>query len=283
MPRPSLFSDAERVSLLRATQSEDELARHYTLNESDLALIRQRRGDDNRLGFAVQLCLLRFPGRGLTAGGIVEDAVVQWISHQLKVDAVCWPDYFSRSTTRREHLLELRSYLGLRPFGLKDYRQSRVFLVSTALQTDKALVLADTAVEEWRRLKVILPPVEVVERLVSEAITRANRQICAGLADPLSETQRAKLDRWLELKQGTRITWLSWLRQSPVKPNSRHMLEHIERLKELRTLGLPDGFGHQIHRNRLLKMAREGGQMTPQNLGKFENQRRYATRGGAGH
>ena len=88
MPRPSLFSDAERASLLRTPQSEDEFARHYTFNESDLALIRQRRGDANRLGFAVQLCLLRFPGRGLTAGGAVEDAVLQWISRQLGVDAV---------------------------------------------------------------------------------------------------------------------------------------------------------------------------------------------------
>jgi hypothetical protein len=55
------------------------------------------------------------------------------------------------------------------------------------------------------------------------------------------------------------------------------MMEHIERLKEFQMLGLPEGFGHQIHQNRLLKMAREGGQMTSQNLGKFESQRKYAT------
>jgi hypothetical protein len=54
----------------------------------------------------------------------------------------------------------------------------------------------------------MIPPIEVVERLASEAITRATRQICAVLADPLSEAQRAKLDGWLELKPGTRITWL---------------------------------------------------------------------------
>ncbi|WP_428997391.1 DUF4158 domain-containing protein, partial [Pseudomonas aeruginosa] len=37
-------------------------ARHYTFSESDLSIIRQRRGPANRLGFAVQLCYLRFPG-----------------------------------------------------------------------------------------------------------------------------------------------------------------------------------------------------------------------------
>ncbi|MDF5415606.1 Tn3 family transposase, partial [Vibrio parahaemolyticus] len=40
---------------------------------------------------------------------------------------------------------------------------------------------------------------------------------------------------------------------------------------------LPEGLGRHIHQNRLLKLAREGGQMTPKDLGKFEPQRRYAT------
>ena len=55
------------------------------------------------------------------------------------------------------------------------------------------------------------------------------------------------------------------------------MLEHIERLKTLLALRLPEGFGRLVHQNRLLKIAREGGQMTPQDLGKFESERRYAT------
>lgn len=55
------------------------------------------------------------------------------------------------------------------------------------------------------------------------------------------------------------------------------MMEHIERLKIFQMVALPEGLDRHIHQNRLLKLAREGGQMTPQDLGKFENQRRYAT------
>lgn len=258
MPRRSFFSPAERDSLLQPPLSNEEFARHYTFNETDFALIRQRRGDANRLGFAVQLCLLRFPGRGLEAGMEVSDAMVRWIGTQLGVDAQFWSRYASRGQTRREHALELRSYLGLKPFGLGDFRRGLVFLTELALRTDKGILLAAEAVREWRRLKVIVPPVEVVERLTAEAVTRANRRICSTLVEPLSEEQRVKLDGWLELKPGTRITWLSWLRQSPVKPNSRHMLEHIERLREFQSLGLPEGLDRQVHQNRLLKMAREG-------------------------
>lgn len=42
MPRRSILSAAERESLLALPDTEDELIRHYTFNESDLAIIRQR-------------------------------------------------------------------------------------------------------------------------------------------------------------------------------------------------------------------------------------------------
>ena len=62
MPRRSILSAAERESLLALPESKDDLIRHYTFSDTDLSIIRQRRGPANRLGFAVQLCYLRFPG-----------------------------------------------------------------------------------------------------------------------------------------------------------------------------------------------------------------------------
>ncbi len=65
MPRRSILSATERDTLLALPESQDDLIRYYTFNDSDLSLIRQRRGDANRLGFAVQLSLLRYPGYAL--------------------------------------------------------------------------------------------------------------------------------------------------------------------------------------------------------------------------
>ena len=59
MPRRSILSTTERESLLAIPAAGDELIRLYTFNESDLALIRQHRGAQNRLGFAVLLCYKR--------------------------------------------------------------------------------------------------------------------------------------------------------------------------------------------------------------------------------
>ncbi len=145
------------------------------------------------------------------------------------------------------------------------------------MQTDKGLVLATQALQNLRETQVILPTITVIERACAEAVTRANRRIYRTLIEALTPAHRRSLDDLLSLRPGGNTTWLVWLRQSPLKPNSRYMLEHIERLRLFQRLALPDGIGRTIHQNRLLKMAREGGQMTPQDLAKFEDERRYAT------
>ncbi len=150
-------------------------------------------------------------------------------------------------------------------------------LTDLAHQTDKGLLLAGQALESLRQQKRILPTLTVIDRACSEAVARANRRIYRTLIEPLNQSHRNKLDELLTLKAGSNSTWLTWLRQSPLKANSRHMMEHIERLKIFQLVALPEGLDRQIHQNRLLKLAHEGGQMTPQDLGKFENEGRYAT------
>ncbi len=277
MPRRSILSATERDTLLALPDSQDDLIRYYTFNESDLSLIRQRRGDPNRLGFAVQLCLLRYPGYALCSDTVLSEPVIQWVARQVQTEPEAWAKYGERDVTRREHAQELRTYLGISPFGLSDFRALVRELTDLAQQTDKGLLLAGQALESLRRQRRILPTLSVIDRACAEAIARANRRVYRALIEPLSQEHRNKLDVLLTIKKGSNNTWLTWLRQSPLKPNSRHMMEHIERLKIFQLVALPEGLDRHIHQNRLLKLAREGGQMTAQDLGKFEPERRYAT------
>ena len=278
MPRRSILSAAERESLLALPDAKDELIRLYTFNDADLSRIRQHRGAANRLGFAVQLCYMRYPGIALTADAEPDAPLLRMVADQLKLPGDIWNDYGQRAETRREHLLELQSAYGFQSFTtLSHYRAAVHSLDDLAWQTDKGIVLARDLADGLRRKSVLLPAVGVMERICAEAITRANRRIHAALTDTLTSVHRQRLDELLKRKDGSKATWLAWLRQSPVKPNSRHMLEHIERLKAWQALDLPVGIERQVHQNRLLKIAREGGQMTPADLAKFEPQRRYAT------
>ena len=277
MPRRSILSATERDSLLALPEAKDELIRYYTLSETDLSIIGQHRGSANRLGFAVQLCYLRFPGVVLGVDEPPFAPLLRMVASQLKVPVESWNEYGQREQTRREHLVELQAMFGFKSFTMGDYKREVHALTELALQTDKGIVLASALVENLRRQSIIVPVINAIERASAEAITRANRHIYAALTDPLSSVHRQRLDELLQRKEGSKGTWLAWLRQSPAKPNSRHMLEHIERLKAWQALDLPQGIERLVHQNRLLKIAREGGQMTPADLARFEVQRRYAT------
>lgn len=111
MPRRRLLTAAERGHLLALPETDDALIRHYTLSEADLAVIGQRRGDHNRLGFAVQLCYLRYPGIALPAETEPPTRLLAFVSQQLTVEADIWPQYAQRQETRREHLMELQAWL----------------------------------------------------------------------------------------------------------------------------------------------------------------------------
>jgi TnpA family transposase len=277
MSRRSILSAAERDSLFALPDTQDGLIRHYTLSESDLAIINQRRGGANRLGFAVLLSYMRYPGMLLGAEHYPCQPLMHFVAAQVKVPVERWADYARRAETRREHMLELQSVFGFQLFTAKHYRAAGHDLDDLAAQTDKGIVLATTLIQSLRSQSILLPSINVIERICAEALTRATRHIHALLTESLTDAHRRQLDGLLNPRENSNASAMAWLRQSPGAPSARHVLEHIDRLNAMEALMLPDGIERQIHQNRLLKLAREGGQMTAQHLRDLETTRRYAT------
>jgi TnpA family transposase len=65
MKKHEILLPQARAALFDPPNDPAAIIRHYTLSPDDLALIRRRRRDANRLGFALHLAFLRFPGRVL--------------------------------------------------------------------------------------------------------------------------------------------------------------------------------------------------------------------------
>lgn len=123
MPRRSLLTHAERANLLAFPTTDDQLIQHYTFTEADLSAIRQRRGDHNRLGFAVQLCYLRYPGLALPPNADPPESLLTIVYRQLDIEIDVWPQYGQRQETRSEHLIELQAWLRLTTFSISGYRR----------------------------------------------------------------------------------------------------------------------------------------------------------------
>ena len=69
MPRRNVLTARQSAALFDLPTDEPSLLRHYTLADDDIEHIRTRRRPENQIGFALQLCALRYPGRLLRPGG----------------------------------------------------------------------------------------------------------------------------------------------------------------------------------------------------------------------
>lgn len=87
MPRRVTLTDRQKDALLRLPTSQTDLLKHYTLSDEDFGHIRLRRRAHNRFGFALQLCVLRYPGRVLAPGELIPAEVIEFIGAQLGLDA----------------------------------------------------------------------------------------------------------------------------------------------------------------------------------------------------
>lgn len=277
MPRRQLLNSTERLELLAFPTDQAELIRLYSLNRQDRTFISQHRGDHNRLGIAVQMAYLRFPGRVLGEREVPYEPLLDLLSAQLEIPAAAWNLYAKRDPTRRGHLGELVARMAMQQFNIEHYRSLVAWLETIALQTTRGLALAQALVEELRRRLIVLPSLAVIERITAEAGTRAQRKLFSLLTKELTAQQRTWLDASLEMREGSPYSLLSWLRMPPGAPTARAVLLHIERLEAIRALNLSPEAGRELHQNRLLQLAREAGQTAAYQLKEYEPARRYGT------
>jgi len=150
-------------------------------------------------------------------------------------------------------------------------------LTDLALQTNKALALAEELIESLRGKRIIVPAVTMIDRLCAEALARGGKLLYQRLTQLLDGEGCAKLDALLLPREDLRTVVLTWLRQPPGEPKARNVLAHLDRLHRIREVKLPANLGQAFHQSRLAQLAREGAQMSAQHLRDLENRRRHAT------
>jgi len=81
------LTEAQLAALFDPAAEQRDMVRHYTLSDADLAMIRRCRGDHSRLGYALMLCYLRYPGRHLHANERPPAALAAFVAEQIDVCA----------------------------------------------------------------------------------------------------------------------------------------------------------------------------------------------------
>src|SRR6516162_5206807 len=105
MSAPQQLTELQRNRLQTAHHSlpRREMVRYWLLSTDDIRRINERRREHNRLGFAVQLCLLRYPGWPLKVGKKPPSNLLEFVAQQIDADPDEFGDYAAREQTRQEH------------------------------------------------------------------------------------------------------------------------------------------------------------------------------------
>jgi len=277
MPRRRALTEAQLTNLLALPTAEPDLVRHWTLGKADLSAVNQRRRDRNRLGYALQLCALRYPGRLLRPGELIPADALRFMAEQLGIHPDALASYATRFQTRYEQLGDLRTAFGFADLTPALRRDILGWLLPIALATTSALGIAKALMDELRRRRLIAPGPFVIEQLVAASLVVAERHVAGQLTRTLSPAHAEALDALLTSKEGTPLSVLGWARQPPGAPGHKALARIVEQLTRLRAVGLDPACAKGVHPERLRKLAREGGRYTAQHLRALSLLRRRAT------
>jgi Domain of unknown function (DUF4158) len=250
--------------------------RYYTLTRSDQDLVAGRRNIANRLGFAVQLALLRHLGMGLAQMEKPVDALVEWLAARLEIPAAAFADYAGRPQTMTDHALVLATTLGLRPPSNADLPFMIEAAAQSAWSTDRGSPIVAGIIVALRTAKIILPVPAVIERTAIAGRARARKRAADALLAGLSPGQLAKLDALLLPDPALDATPLAWLRNAPAAAKPDHVRALLDRLRRVREISVPPEAAGRIHHDRLQQLIRESRISDAHQIGRYTAHRRRA-------
>ncbi len=268
-------SERERLSSFPADVPPDDLASFFILTEFDKQLIPVTSSSSNRLGFALQLCALRYLGfcpDNITHAPI---SVVNYVACQLGVSPDDLAVYGGRSQTRTYHLQAIQAYLGFRKASESDLAALSSWLLERALEHDKPTVLLQLACDNLRAQRIVRPGLTIIEKFVTAARNQATDQVFTQLAPMLTREHRQFLDDLLVPEAITNRTSLSWLRRRATANSAPEILEGLKKLAFLREHGVEEWDISGINPNRAKFLAQLGRKSTNQMLQRMAPERRY--------
>ncbi|MEJ7640511.1 MAG: DUF4158 domain-containing protein, partial [Singulisphaera sp.] len=256
-----------------------QLERYFHLNDKDRGLIARCRGDHTRLGFAVQLGTVRFLGTFLTDPSEVPPGMVAYLARQLGLADTGGLKRYATGVMRRDHVAEIRRRYGYRDFheGSEPAALSRWLANRAWVGAERPSVLFDLATARLVERKVLLPGVTVLARLVAQVRDLAASRLWRTLARALKPQQAARLETLLVADEATRQSPLERLRRAPTRVSIAGLVEALERLREIRDLGVGSIELSAVPPVRVHALARYAVAARSQAIARMSPPRRQAT------
>lgn len=282
------IDERRRLGSLRREWTPELLGRHFVLSAVDLGETRRCRGDENKLGFALTLLLVRFLNSAAVSPEQMPEAVVDFVSTQVEAEPAALSAYGTRRPqTRDDHAKRIRLYLGVRAFAASDGEPLLGFLVGRAMHRDNPAVLLDEAEEQLRRERILLPVERTLNRLVTHARVVAEQKIYRTISPQLTPEHKIAFEELLEQPGGEgevlpngsrsrRSSSFAWLKEPPRSAGEKAIKELARKLGMVQETRVERIDLSGLNRNRLKRLARLGFSYHSPALRRFEEEKRWA-------
>jgi hypothetical protein len=267
--------ERERLSQFPEQIEEEDITAFFTLSASDMKEIHKQRGEQNQLGYAIQLCALRYMGFSPDSVAGAPPDVTEYVAKQLHLNPNSLSKYGRRAPTRTAHFQRVRQYLGFRKADADYLQFLSKWIVDRALEHENPLLLLNLSCDKLIKDKIVRPGITRLERLVATAINKANKKTFNQLKPLLTKNRRNFLDLLLVPDTSTRKTQLTWLRKRATSNSTREILATIGKLHFLRDQGVDRWDLSSLNPNRQKILAQIGRRATNQYLQRQPNERRY--------
>jgi len=279
---PVAFLTAEqrsRYGCYVGEPSPEQLALYFHLDDRDRTLLDPRRHDHTRLGFALQLCTVRFLGTFLSDPSDVPHNAILTLASQLNIAD---PEILSRyreGQMRYDHVQEIMQEYGYQDFASQPehFRFLRWLYTRAWWSEERLTVLFDLAMAHLIDRKVLLPGVSVLERAVSSVREHATTRLWQRLAQIPTPPQRALLETLLVVPEGERQTPLDRLRRAPTRVSGPALVQALHRVDAVRLFEMEYLDLSFVPKGRVKALARYATTALVYNLRQLAQEHRIAT------
>lgn len=272
-----LLTNAQRNDLLSIKKlGHEEFKSYFSFSAEDIELINKHRGKANRMGFGVQLCLVRYPGIALSDSLNIPENFLKYIGAQLGISITEFDNYGKGKNTMLNHLTEICTYYNYQECTGSNLSYLKKILEGTVKENFDELYLIQSAVQELRKRRILLPDIIEIERIVISVRTANELELYRKISDLLSDTQKEKLNKLLVIGLESKRSKLTWLKTLSGKSTKEAALDVCYRIQTITDINLNQETLSFVHENRLGQLARVAERYKTYDYIRFDENKRYA-------
>lgn len=238
----------------------EELIDHFTFMPNELSQLSNKTGN-TRLGFAVLFKFFQYEARFPNHRNEIPKEVIQYISKQLNLGSFLFDEYDWSSRSIKYHRAQIRELFEFREVTEEDIQITTDWLSKHVFYHDaEADTLKEEAYKRFRELRIELPTIDRIDRMIKSAIFSYENQFFQEIFQKLSKESLSKMDSLisdLSMYEETEIDYstndetpsFSELRADPGRIGLESVFREVIKLKTINQLGLPDNlFGNIPHK-----------------------------------